>query len=370
MTPLYLNLTLIDYFHINLSIFRIIPQAIISRWALAIGGKIWWLVWFLMYATYPLSMPISKLLDWILGHKSGTYYKRAQLKEFVSSHAAAAFEKDHNGGLDLGANPDEEIGESSGSETDDGGLPKDERLTNDEVMIIKGALDLTSKTVTHCMTPLDKVFSLAESTRIGPDTLQSILDSGHSRIPLWRDSPQNLVGMLLVKRLNLNFILNGGMASKADIKELPSVPENTPLYTMLNIFQTGHSHMAAITSADQRCIGIITLEDIIEELLQEEIEDEMDIWRREHIRVRKSPSRSSSFRKDGSGHISDTGGNRERRKRARRNREAALGIPASDTEAMGPSRYESSDTEQPHQLRVTRRSMPSASDTEMVNLDL
>src|SRR5690348_12137332 len=134
---------------------RIIPQAICSRWALLIGGKIWWLVWGLMGLVFPIGYPISKLLDLILGHKSGVYYKRAQLKEFVSYHAAAAFESDgdvEQGGK--GANGgDDDDGSSDSSDSSDGGLPKEERLTNDEVLIIKGALDLTNKTVMTAMTP-------------------------------------------------------------------------------------------------------------------------------------------------------------------------------------------------------------------------
>jgi hypothetical protein len=148
--------------------------------------------------------------------------------------------------------------------------------------------------------------------------------------------------MLLVKSLNLNFILEGGIIARADVKELPIVASTTPLYTMLNIFQTGRSHMAGVMDpiSPNKTIGIITLEDIIEELIQEEIEDEMDIWRREHIRVRKSPSRRTSFEGSEGGHRhhhhhihrSKSGASvskkerREQRRRTRRGREMALGV--------------------------------------------
>lgn len=345
-----------------------------------------------MFLCFPLAWPISKLLDWLLGHKSGVYYKRAQLKEFVSYHAASAFGNGDGGDPGLKSEEDPEAGSTSSSdESDDGGLPKEERLTNDEVMIIKGALDLTSKNVTTSMTPLEKVFSLDERTMIDARTLQSILDAGHSRIPLWRDDPSNFVGMLLVKSLNLNFILEGGIIARADIKELPLVTDTTPLYTMLNIFQTGRSHMAGVLApgSTNQSIGIITLEDIIEELIQEEIEDEMDLWRREHIRVRKTPSRRSSIEisrsraslsRSKSGQFSVDGGSfdrsgtmagaqsdrersdkervkrerrREQRRRTRRGREMALGLEADDSAAsdfgaesdFGPSAPSFSDVE-------------------------
>jgi CBS domain containing-hemolysin-like protein len=350
----------------TLFFFRIIPQAILSRWALQIGGKIYWLVWGLIGLLFPIAWPISKILDLVLGHRSGVYYKRAQLKEFVSYHAASAFQNQENG-TNEGKGADEESGEgsTSGSESDDGGLPKEERLTNDEVMIIKGALDLTSKNVMDSMTPVEKVFSLDEATIIDPRTLQTILDAGHSRIPLWRDDPSNFVGMLLVKSLNLNFILEGGIIARADVKELPLVDASTPLYTMLNIFQTGRSHMAAILAPGftNKAVGIITLEDIIEELIQEEIEDEMDLWRREHIRVRKTPSRrnsqnfseadgdhhhhhrrrhhSSSMSRSKSGQFSHSRRDRrDQQKRTRRGREVALGLDSDDPgieSDIGPS---------------------------------
>lgn len=372
-----------------LGLDRIIPQAILSRWALTIGGKIYWLVWGLMGLLFPLAWPISKILDFVLGHKSGVYYKRAQLKEFVSYHAASAFEQHSEGsGGEAKSGEDEEAGEgsSSSSDSDDGGLPKEERLTNDEVMIIKGALDLTSKNVTTSMTPLEKVFSLDESTVIDARTLQSILDAGHSRIPLWRDDPSNFVGMLLVKSLNLNFILEGGIIARADVKELPLVDSTTPLYTMLNIFQTGRSHMAAVLEpgSQHKSTGIITLEDIIEELIQEEIEDEMDLWRREHIRVRKAPSRRQSqdlshhhhhhhhhhhlegVLRSKSGISVGRREKRDQRKRTRRGREMALGVE-SDVGGVesdyGPQLTSLSDIESPMPPRrdvETRTRSPSS----------
>jgi metal transporter CNNM len=323
-----------------------------------------------MFLLFPISYPISKILDYVLGHKSAVYYKRAQLKEFVSYHAASAFQNQEGGAAGGDKSGDEEAGEGSlsSSESDDGGLPKEERLTNDEVMIIKGALDLTNKTVTHSMTPLEKVFSLDESTIIDPRTLQAILDSGHSRVPLWRDDPSNFVGMLLVKSLNLNFILEGGIIARADVKELPLVDASTPLYTMLNIFQTGRSHMAAVlqSGSTNRSIGVITLEDIIEELIQEEIEDEMDLWRREHIRVRKTPSRRTSQNfseadvdshrhrhhhhrssrngsmtrsKSGLSPNSSRRDRRDQQRRTRRGRELALGLESEEDGGGAESDY-------------------------------
>eukprot|EP00992_Anisonema_acinus_P005877 TRINITY_DN1927_c0_g1_i1.p2 TRINITY_DN1927_c0_g1~~TRINITY_DN1927_c0_g1_i1.p2 ORF type:complete len:139 (-),score=50.05 TRINITY_DN1927_c0_g1_i1:80-496(-) len=62
------------------------------------------------------------------------------------------------------------------------------------------------------------------------------------------------------------------------IRKVPFVPANTPLYDMLNLFQCGKSHMAVVTDpADQQTyIGVLTLEDVFEQLIQEAIRDETD----------------------------------------------------------------------------------------------
>ncbi|KAH7423584.1 hypothetical protein KP509_12G062200 [Ceratopteris richardii] len=303
---------------------EIIPQAICSRYGLAIGANLVWLVQILMIICFPVSYPVGKLLDLLLGHNDAGLFRRAQLKALVSIH---------------------------GKEEGKGG-----ELTHDETTIISGALDLSLKTAEEAMTPIESTFSLDVDSKLDWETLGRILATGHSRVPVYSGNPKNIIGLLLVKSLLTVRAESETPVSAVSIRKIPRVPADMPLYDILNEFQKGQSHMAAVVrrtvdmtsmttlraslltdestvrfQSDQRysdekeiqvcvdickehseakidngerqqavrrqstseisddledgeVIGIITLEDVIEELLQEEIVDETD----EYVDVHKS----------------------------------------------------------------------------------
>lgn len=221
---------------------EIIPQAICTRWALAIGGNLAWFVNLLMWGLCWISWPIGKLLDLVVGHETLIFYERFELKELVSIHAA----------------------ENHGP------------LTPDECTIIRGALDMKQKKIKDIMTRLSLVYMLDCRTLLTLDVLKQILETGHSRVPIYDGERENIVGILLVKTLI-------SVREPVPVKDLPlrpilTVPFSTPLFDVLNLFQTGKSHMVAVSDEDHRLLGIATLEDVIEELIQEEIIDETDVF--------------------------------------------------------------------------------------------
>ncbi|MCO5609554.1 hypothetical protein L7F22_063783 [Adiantum nelumboides] len=122
-------------------------------------------------------------------------------------------------------------------------------LSHDETTIIKGALDLTLKTAAEAMTPIESTFSVAVDTRLDWEALGTILATGHSRVPVYSGDRKNLIGILLVKSLITVRAEDEMPVSAVCIRKLPRVPANTPLYDMLNEFQKGQSHMAAVVSA-------------------------------------------------------------------------------------------------------------------------
>ena len=189
-------------------------------------------------------MPFSQLLDRVLGKEEGMLFRRPQLKALVDLHGA---EGGHGGDL-----------------------------TMDETTIISGALDMSHKTVASAMTPMARVRSVSLTTPLTWETLQMLMSYGHSRLPVHLpNDPSAIVGLILVKELFAAMrledlqrqeqqrsdgegIANGDgkqpephrprtIEQAIKLRPIPRMNAETPLYTALNYFQTGRSHMAVIT---------------------------------------------------------------------------------------------------------------------------
>jgi len=220
---------------------EVIPQALCNKYGLAIGATLNMLVWFLMLITFPISWPISKLLDWLLGKENKTRYRRTELRELVKMHA------EHK-----------------------------DNLSHDEVNIIHGALDLKHKTILHILKPIQDIVMLNITDTLNYDKKKEIIDSGHSRIPVYKGQKDKIIGMFMVKKL-LQYAGDDIKVSQLELKRIPEVTPQLPLYHLLNIFQTGKSHMAVVLDEEtHKPLGIVTLEDLIEELIQEDITDESE----------------------------------------------------------------------------------------------
>ena len=220
---------------------EIIPQSICVRYGLPIGAWMSPLVLILMYILSPVAWPTAKLLDRLLGEDHGTTYKKAGLKTLVTLHKS------------LGA---------------DG-----EQLNSDEVTIISAVLDLKAKSVGSIMTPMDDTFTLSADTVLNEKTMEYILGAGFSRIPIHApDNPKNFVGMLLVKILITYDPEDAKLVRDFALATLPETRAETSCLDIVNFFQEGKSHMVLVSEfpgEDYGALGVVTLEDVIEELIGE-----------------------------------------------------------------------------------------------------
>nr|KJB63671.1 hypothetical protein B456_010G010300 [Gossypium raimondii] len=193
---------------------EILPQAVCTRYGLKVGAAMAPFVRVLLFLFLPISYPISKVLDWMLGKGHAALLRRAELKTFVDFH---------------------------GNEAGKGG-----DLTHDETTIIAGALEMTEKTAKVAMTPISNAFSLDLDTSLDLETLNKVMTMGHSRVPVYYGNPQNIIGLVLVKNL-LTIDSEGPVPlRKIIIRKIPRVSVDMPLYDILNEFQKGHSHIAVV----------------------------------------------------------------------------------------------------------------------------
>ncbi|KAL8950419.1 MAG: hypothetical protein Q9222_003557, partial [Ikaeria aurantiellina] len=218
---------------------EIIPQSICVRYGLPIGAYLSPLVLVLMYILSPVAWPTAKLLDRLLGEDHGTTYKKAGLKTLVTLHKS------------LGA--------------------AGEQLNSDEVTIISAVLDLKAKPIGSIMTPIKDVFTMSSDTVLDEKTMDVILGAGYSRIPIHEPkNPQNYVGMLLVKILITYDPEDCKKVNEFALATLPETAPETSCLDIVNFFQEGKSHMVLVSDRpgqDSGAIGVVTLEDVIEELI-------------------------------------------------------------------------------------------------------
>ncbi|GMG39347.1 unnamed protein product [Ambrosiozyma monospora] len=227
---------------------EIIPQSVCVRYGLQLGAFFAPYVQVLMYIMFPVAYPTAKLLDKILGEDHGTVYKKSGLKTLVTLHKTMGVE----------------------------------RLNEDEVTIISAVLDLKAKPVEDIMTPIKKVFTMSSDTILDEQTVEEIFNAGFSRIPVHLPGePYNFVGMLLVRILISYDPEDALPVSSFPLATLPETSLETSCLNILNYFQEGKSHMVVVSEtpgSDTGAKGVLTLEDVIEELIGEEIIDESDVY--------------------------------------------------------------------------------------------
>ena len=111
------------------------------------------------------------------------------------------------------------------------------------------------------------------------DLVKQVLASGHTRVPLWRGDKDNVVGILHAKDMLKAFSKAAGQVDKLDFAKITRkpwfVPETTSVVTQLRAFQQKRQHFALTVDEYGALMGVVTLEDILEEIVGE-INDEFD----------------------------------------------------------------------------------------------
>eukprot|EP01026_Neomeris_dumetosa_P005709 TRINITY_DN11688_c0_g2_i1.p2 TRINITY_DN11688_c0_g2~~TRINITY_DN11688_c0_g2_i1.p2 ORF type:complete len:448 (+),score=35.26 TRINITY_DN11688_c0_g2_i1:2-1345(+) len=252
---------------------EITPQSICTRYGLFIGAHTIWITRTILVILYPIAKPISMILDRFLGKEIGNIYSRDELQALISFHV-----REPVAALESG-------------------------LTQDEHRILVGTLNYKDRLVKDVMTMLDRMYMLDVIMKLNFENMLMIYKSGYTRIPVYEGEHHNIVGILFVKDLILvdpddEIDIRTVLAFHGN-KSVKYILDTTTLNDVFRMFRMSYQHiMIAVKLLDSTQMpkggninnqtfledakkvvtGIITLEDVLEEVIQQEIIDESDVF--------------------------------------------------------------------------------------------
>ncbi|XP_044228769.1 metal transporter CNNM1 [Thunnus albacares] len=251
-----LGMTALSTASCTLGIFfigEILPHSVASRHSLAIASKTLCATRLLMLVFFPIAYPVSKILDIMLHQEISNFYTREKLVAMLR-----VTDPYHD-------------------------------LVKEELNIIQGALELRTKTVEDVLTPLSDCYMLSSDAVLDFCTMSDVMQSGFTRIPVYENERSNIVDILFVK--DLAFVDPDDCTPLKTITQFYKHPmhcvfNDTKLDVMLEEFKRGKSHLAVVQRVNSEgegdpfyeVMGIVTLEDVIEEIIKSEIVDETDLY--------------------------------------------------------------------------------------------
>lgn len=223
---------------------EVLPQALFVKRSLFYSALFAPLIRLVIILTYPVSKPLSLLLDRMLGASDGPHlHTRAELGLIISEHKL---------------------------------YDDDSELDEDEVEIIQGALQLSNKTVKDIMSPIKSVYWLKPDAVLDAKTVDEIKLRGYSRVPVLNKGMTDCYGVILMKDMvDIDFDENPVPVMNFRLHPAKPIGSRTALDTMFHKLSKIKSHLTPVEQ-NGKIIGIITTEDLIEEIIGHEIEDETD----------------------------------------------------------------------------------------------
>lgn len=221
---------------------EVLPQAMFVKNALRTMYNFSPILRVMVIITYPLAKPLQLLLDKLFGKEKFRLHSRNELGIILTEHA-----------------------NRKGSELD-----------IDEVTIMQGALQLSNKHVGDIMTPIKTVYWLTLDTVIDADKIDEIKEKQWSRMPVFDSKLTVCHGTLLMKSLvDEDFDDEPRKVKDMTLRKTKVVGSRTALDTLFRRFIAARSHLMPVEK-DDKIVGIVTIEDLIEEILGHEIDDEKD----------------------------------------------------------------------------------------------
>ncbi len=224
---------------------ELLPQALFIRRALDFCAFFSPFLKFIIIMTYPVSKPLQLIIDRLFGDgaKEVHLHSRRELGLMINEH----------------------LGNNKASELDE-----------DEVEIIRNALQLSEKTVGGIMIPIKEVYYLIYGEIIDDKKIDEIKARNWSRIPVFNKSLSTCYGIILMKDLvDIDFDDKPRHLDELILHPTKVVGSKMALDTLFRRINVIHANLLPVEKND-KIVGIVTLEDLIEEIIGHEIRDESD----------------------------------------------------------------------------------------------
>jgi CBS domain containing-hemolysin-like protein len=147
-------------------------------------------------------------------------------------------------------------------------------ISGREADMIEAVLQLSETTADQIMMPRTELAVISQDASVA-DTIAVIVESGHSRIPVYAEDPDHIVGVIHAKDILPYWGKNGEVGLDAIMRPPFFVPQAMPVNELMAAFRRKRVHLAIVVDEYGGTAGVVTLEDVLEEIVGE-IEDEYD----------------------------------------------------------------------------------------------
>lgn len=222
---------------------EILPQATIGRYGLRFAPPFTPLVSFLMKVLGPVVRPVARLLDSKIGKELSSVMTKKELQKMVQEHSKQ---------------------------------PGEGNITQHEERIISHTLSLSERLVSSVMTPRRMIRAIEKSEVVGPKLLDELHKSGLSRFPVYDIDLEHIVGMLYIRDLVKHGTKGKQKAGDLADDEVNYVNEDQSLEHVLDAFLKTKHHLFIAINEFRETVGVISIEDVLEQIIGSEIVDESD----------------------------------------------------------------------------------------------
>jgi putative hemolysin len=140
-------------------------------------------------------------------------------------------------------------------------------LDESEVKLIQSAIEFSDTAVKDVLTPLEKMYALSEHNLHQADLPDLLIASPFSRIPIYRDSTQHIIGVLSVRTFFQNFQKNRQMDPSHLVKKPYFVSTKVTIDELFEGYKKFRTHVAIVKDANGMVVGMVTMEDVLEEII-------------------------------------------------------------------------------------------------------